>query len=443
MTAKRRAFSGLTRDTWLLSFASLFADISTEMLYPVLPTFLTQNLHAGGTIVGLVEGIAQGAQNVIQGVSGTLSDRMGRRKPIALAGYAVAALAKPLIGLAGAWPVALGGRLLDRLGAGTRSAPRDALVAASADEADRGKAFGLEGAGDNAGAFLGPLIALALLGFWAIPLRWIFYPLDRSGPRRLPARAAGSRAADRVRRQGTDRCRRGLMPGLYRRYLTATALFGLGNSSNAFLILQTQALGASLQATILIYAGFNLVAALVSYPAGALSDRLGRRDLLLLSFAIFLATYLGFALATNLVLIGSLFVLYGAYQGIFRAAGKALASDLVPAPLRAGGIGWYNATIGVTGLVREHGRRPALGPGRPCRALPARCRLRSRRRRGARLADPQQPSARPLRFRRLTDPRHPPSRDRCRARPPAPGRARARPAARSRGARPSRLGITK
>jgi MFS family permease len=351
MTAKRRAFSGLTRDTWLLSFASLFADISTEMLYPVLPTFLTQNLHAGGTIVGLVEGIAQGAQNVIQGVSGTLSDRMGRRKPIALAGYAVAALAKPLIGLAGAWPVALGGRLLDRLGAGTRSAPRDALVAASADEADRGKAFGLEGAGDNAGAFLGPLIALALLGFWAIPLRWIFYLSIVPGLIAfllvLPVRERPIAFAAKARIDvGVD-----LMPGLYRRYLTATALFGLGNSSNAFLILQTQALGASLQATILIYAGFNLVAALVSYPAGALSDRLGRRNLLLLSFAIFLATYLGFALATNLVLIGSLFVLYGAYQGIFRAAGKALASDLVPASLRAGGIGWYNATIGVTGLV--------------------------------------------------------------------------------------------
>ena len=351
MSGRRKAFAGLTRDTWLLSFASLFSDVSTEMLYPVLPTFLTQSLHAGGTIVGLVEGLAQGAQNVIQGVSGSLSDRLQRRKPIALAGYALSALAKPLIGLAGSWPVALGGRLLDRLGAGSRSAPRDALVAASADEGHRGKAFGLEGAGDNLGAFLGPLIALALLGFWAIPLRAIFYLAIIPGLIAfllvLPVRERRvSYAAKATIDVGMER-----MPGLYRRYLAATALFGIGNSSNAFLILQTQSLGASLQTTILIYAAFNLVAALVSYPAGALSDRLGRRNLLLLAFAIFLATYLGFAFVTALAPIAILFVLYGAYQGIFRAAGKALASDLVPAALRAGGIGWYNATVGFTGLI--------------------------------------------------------------------------------------------
>jgi len=241
--------------------------------------------------------------------------------------------------------------MLDRLGAGSRSAPRDALVAASADEASRGKAFGLEGVGDNAGAFLGPLIALALLSFWGIALRSIFYLAIIPGlfalllvllVRERPIAFAAKARID----VGVDH-----MPRLYRRYLAATALFGLGNSSNAFLILQTQALGASLQTTILIYAGFNLVAALVSYPAGALSDRLGRRNLLLLAFAIFIATYLGFALATNLVLIATLFVLYGAYQGIFRAAGKALASDFVPASLRAGGIGWYNATVGITGLI--------------------------------------------------------------------------------------------
>jgi MFS family permease len=351
MNAERRVFSGLSRDTWLLSFASLFSDISTEMLYPILPTFLTQILHAGGTIVGLVEGLAQGAQNLIQGVSGSLSDKLQRRKPIALAGYALSAIAKPLIGLAVVWPVAAGARMLDRLGAGSRSAPRDALVAASADEASRGKAFGLEGVGDNLGAFLGPLIALALLTVLGITLRGIFYLAIIPGllalllvllVRERPVSFAAKARID----DGVDR-----MPRLYRRYLAATALFGLGNSSNAFLILQTQSLGASLQTTILIYAGFNLVAALVSYPAGALSDRLGRRNLLLLAFAIFIATYLGFALATNLVLIASLFVLYGAYQGIFRAAGKALASDFVPASLRAGGIGWYNATVGFSGLV--------------------------------------------------------------------------------------------
>src|SRR5947209_7482007 len=166
----RKYFSGLSANTFLLAFSSLFADISSEMLYPVLPLFLTQTLGASASIVGLVEGIAQATQNIVQGLSGWVSDKLKQRKPIALIGYALAAVAKPLIGLSTAWPGVLGARSLDRLGTGTRSAPRDALVAASADEASRGKAFGLEGAGDNLGAFLGPLLALALLALFAVEL---------------------------------------------------------------------------------------------------------------------------------------------------------------------------------------------------------------------------------------------------------------------------------
>src|SRR5512143_878208 len=167
-------FAGLTRDTGLLALSSLFADISTEMLYPILPVFLTQVLGAGGSAVGLIEGFALATQNIAQGFSGSLSDRLRRRKPIALAGYALAAISKPLIGVSTTWSGVLGARFLDRLGAGGRSAPRDALVAASATPEHRGKAFGLEGAGDNAGAFLGPLIAVLLLTVWAIDMRWIF-----------------------------------------------------------------------------------------------------------------------------------------------------------------------------------------------------------------------------------------------------------------------------
>jgi len=140
-------------------------------------------------------------------------------------------------------------------------------------------------------------------------------------------------------------------PKRYWQYLLATALFGLGNSSNAFLILRTQEIGASLETTILIYAAFNLVAALISYPAGSLSDRWGRKNILLASFIIFLIVYLGFALAHNILLITVLFVFYGAYQGIFRAVGKAFAADFVSEHLRASGIGWYNTTVGLLQLV--------------------------------------------------------------------------------------------
>src|SRR5581483_1310984 len=173
--SRQPLFAGLTRNTLLLALSSLFADISTEMLYPVLPVFLTQTMGASGSIVGLIEGTAVATQNLAQGLSGTISDRIQRRKAVALAGYALAAIAKPLIGVSAAWQGVLGARFLDRFGTGVRSAPRDALIAASTDRAHRGKAFGLEGAGDNAGAFLGPVIAAVLLGAFGVPLRWIFY----------------------------------------------------------------------------------------------------------------------------------------------------------------------------------------------------------------------------------------------------------------------------
>ncbi len=349
--AIRRYFSGLSRTTVLFTFASLFSDISTEMLYPVLPIFLTQTLHASGSIVGLVDGFAQAAQNIVQGFSGTLSDRLQRRKPIALAGYFLAAISKPLMGLATVWQVVFGARLLDRLGAGARSAPRDALIASSVDEANRGRAFGLEGVGDNAGAFFGPLVALLLLYGAHVGIRWVFYLAVIPGllafllvlpVKEQRASVAAEAKIDIGLRQ---------FPRAYWTYLLVTALFGLGNSSNAFLILRTQDIGASLEWTILIYAAFNLVAALVSYPAGSLFDKWGGKHVLLGAFVIFFIAYLGFALTQSIVLIAGLFAFYGLYQGIFRTAGKALAASFVPERLRASGIGWYNTTVGLLQLV--------------------------------------------------------------------------------------------
>jgi MFS family permease len=347
----QRYFAGLSRNTFLLALSSLFSDISTEMLYPILPVFLTQVLHASGSIVGLVDGFAQATQNIVQGFSGAISDRLQRRKPIALVGYLLSAIAKPLMGLATIWEALLGARLLDRLGAGTRSAPRDALVASSVDERDRGRAFGLEGLGDNAGAFLGPLVALLLLYVLHFELRSMFYLAIIPGLLAFLMVLLVTEQRVTVAAKSKIDVNLGQFPRRYWNYLVATALFVAGNSSNAFLILQTRDVGVSLETTILIYAAFNLVAALISYPAGALSDRWGRRNILLAAIAVFFAAYLGFALTRNVLLIGALFVLYGLYQGAFRAVGKALASDLVPRHLRASGVGWYSTTVGLWQLV--------------------------------------------------------------------------------------------
>jgi MFS family permease len=352
ITAKaHRYFAGLSRNTFLLALASLFGDISTEMLYPVLPIFLTQILKACGSVVGMVEGVAGATQNIVQGFSGSLSDKLQRRKSIALVGYLLAAIAKPLIGTATVWQGVLGGRFLDRLGTGTRSAPRDALIASSADEANRGRAFGLEGVGDNAGAFLGPLVAVLLLIVLHLDIRLVFYLAVIPGLLAFLTVALVAERPVKVTAKSKIDISLRRFPKAYWKYLLATALFGIGNSSNAFLILRTKDLGASLTTTILIYASFNLVAALISYPAGFLSDRFGRRNILILAFAISLATYLGFALTRNVALIAVLFICYGLYQGIFRSVGKALASDYVPEQLRASGIGWYNTIVGLCGLA--------------------------------------------------------------------------------------------
>jgi len=350
--AIQRYFVGLSKNTFLLASTSLFADISTEMLYPILPIFITETLKASASVVGLVEGFAQATQNIVQGFAGTLSDKLQRRKPIALVGYFLAAIGKPLMGLATVWQAVLGGRLLDRFGAGTRSAPRDALIASSVSEENRGRAFGLEGVGDNAGAFLGPMLTLFLLYSLHVDIRSVFYLAVIPGllafllvlpVKETPvATLAAKEKIDVSLRQ---------FPTAYWKYLLVTALFGLGNSSNAFLILRTQDIGASLQMTILTYAAFNLVAALISYPAGSLFDSWGGKNVLIVSFVIFLIGYLGFALTQNVILIAGFFVFYGLFQGIFRTAGKALASSFVSDPLRASGIGWYNTTVGVTQLV--------------------------------------------------------------------------------------------
>jgi MFS family permease len=342
--------SKFSRDTICIVGANLFADMSTEMLTPILPIFLTQALHANGSIVGLVDGIAQAIRNMTDGFSGPLSDKLRNRKGIAAAGYAMSAVAKPLMGLSPIWEGVLGARIFDRLGAGARSAPRDAIVASSVDRGHRGRGFGLEGLGENAGAFVGPIATLLLLYALQLDIRTIFYLAS------LPGLVAFTiilfveqqpppQEKMKINIRPTD------FPLDYWKFLIAIAIFSIGNSSNSFLILRTQEAGASALMTTFVYAGFNLIAALVSYPLASLSDRLGRKNVILGSFFVFLIAYLGFALTLNIVVVVAMFLFYGAYQGSFRSVSRALASDLAPEHLRASGIGWFSATVGLCQLI--------------------------------------------------------------------------------------------
>lgn len=344
-------FSGLSRDTFLLTFASLFADISTEMLYPILPIFITQVLKDSPAIVGVIEGIAVASQYIIQGFSGWLADRFQKKKTIALVGYALAALAKPFIGFSTVWHQVLAARFTDRLGSGTRSAPRDALIAGSAAEDSRGKAFGLEGIGDNLGAFFGPLIAIALLYGFHVDLRSIFYLAFIPGVVAFILILFVREKKIQKSKPVVFHFSFSAFPTSYWKYIAITALFGLGNSSNSFLILQARNVGIPLLFTILIYAGFNLVAALSSYPAGALSDKWGRKTLLLISFVIYAITYFGFGMSTNIATLGFLFLFYGIHGGMYRTIGKAFATDNISPELRATAIGIFSMTVGFSGLA--------------------------------------------------------------------------------------------
>ena len=348
--ASKGRFHGLNKDVFLLACASLFSDISTEMLYPVLPVYLTEYLKASGSMLGIIEGSAEAIQNSIQGISGYWSDKLRRRKPLAVVGYLLSAIAKPFIGVATTWPAAWSARFTDRLGAGTRSAPRDALIAGSVDEKDRGKAFGIEGFGDNLGAFIGPLITVALFFTLGVAIRSIFYLALIPGLLALVMiLLAKERRSAEIQAKVSLRLR--AFPKAYWQYLMLAALFGLGNSSNSFLILQLKSTGLSLTATVIIYAFYNFVAAAISYPAGSLSDRFGRKPLLIGALTIFAITYAGFAFSRSAVIIGALLILYGLFQGIFRTVGKAYAVDFVPSEMRASAVGWYGTATGIANLV--------------------------------------------------------------------------------------------
>lgn len=349
------AFAGLTRSTIIIGLVSLMSDISSEMVYPILPIFLTQTLAAPATVVGLVEGIAVGTASMVSGFSGWLSDRLGRRKPVAFAGYALTAASKPLIAFAQSWPLVLGARFADRFGKGIRGAPRDALLAETASAHHRGRAFGFERAMDYSGAILGPLLAFALVEGAFVGVRTIFFLsfipatvaalliLAVREPKPDPSRTPKS---IRLSLAGTTH--------LYRRVLVIAGVFGLANSANAFLILRARELGLDSGRAILAYALYNAVAALLAMPAGAASDRLGRRNLLIAGYTIYAGVYVGFAFAKEAWMIWPLFAIYGIFPALTDGVAKALAVDTAGTAGRATAIGIYSTVIGVTQIIASY-----------------------------------------------------------------------------------------
>jgi len=339
---------GISRNVFLLGLVSLFTDASTEMLYPLIPLFLIGTLGAPVAVLGLIEGLAEATASVLKGLSGWLSDRTGRRRPLVIAGYGLAAVAKPVLALAAGWPLVLAARVLDRFGKGLRGTPRDALIADSTPEHLRGRAFGFHRSTDQIGAVAGPLLALPLLAAFHQNYRAVFVaafvPAALGVLLLLAVRDTGRGGVQVVR---PPRFRLRDTSPAFRRFLGITLVFALGNSSDAFIILLAQHLGFSAQRIVLLFAAFNLTYVLSAYPAGLLSDRLGRKRLLVGGFGVFALAYLGFALIRAPGWLWLLFPLYGLYMGLTDGVIRAFVVDLVSPEHRATALGLQATTIGL------------------------------------------------------------------------------------------------
>jgi MFS family permease len=339
----------LPRTVIALGAVSLLTDASSEMIYPLLPIFLSSVLGAGPLAIGAIEGLAESVAALLKLLSGWWSDRLPRRKPLVVAGYGIASVVRPLVGLAQSVPQVLAIRVVDRVGKGIRGAPRDALIADAVDPSTRGRAFGFHRAADHAGAVIGPLVAWALLGWGGLSLRTVFLLAGLPAALAVITLVIGVRESPRTRPGPGPRpgLRDGGFSGRFRAYLLVLLLFTLGNSTDALLILRASDLGVSAALVPVLWAMLHVVKSVSSTPGGVLSDRLGRRPLIIGGWLVYAVVYLGFAIASAEWHAWALFAVYGTYFGLTEGVEKALVADLVPADRRGTAFGWYNLTIGL------------------------------------------------------------------------------------------------
>ncbi|MGH7619105.1 MAG: MFS transporter [Gemmatimonadaceae bacterium] len=345
----------LGRNVYALAAVSFFTDVSTEMIYPLLPVFLTTVLGASAGFVGAIEGAAESTAALLKLASGWWSDRVNRRKPFVVVGYTLASVVRPLVAAATSAVEVLLIRVGDRVGKGLRNAPRDALIADSIDPGMRGRAFGLRSAADNAGALLGPLIAFALIRVGGLSLRTIFWLSAIPGAFAVIVAVAGVReVAKRFPSAKKTELRTG-MGSRFWAFIVVMFIFTLGNSTDAFLLLRAKDLGVSVALAPILWALLNGVKSVSNVPGGALSDRIGRRPTLIAGWIVYGAIYFLFARATRAWHAWALFAAYGVYFGLTEGAEPALVADVVPPERRGAAYGWYSLAIGVGALPASIG----------------------------------------------------------------------------------------
>ena len=342
----------LGRNVIALGAVSFFTDVSSEMIYPLLPVFLTAALGADAAFVGAIEGAAETTAALLKLASGWWSDRVRRRKPLVVIGYGIASIARPLVAIAQTAAQVLVIRVSDRVGKGIRNSPRDALIAESVDPSIRGRAFGFHRAMDNAGGVLGPLIAFAVLTWHFAALRTVFWlaaipallslivlvAFVRDVPRAAPA--AASKGLDLTQPMGAR----------FWKVLGVIFLFTLGNSTDAFLLLRANQLGVAVALAPILWAALHVVKTASNVPGGALSDRIGRRPTLIAGWLLYAAVYFGFAMAGTAWEAWALFAAYGVFFGLTEGSERALVADMVALERRGTAFGWYYLAIGLGAL---------------------------------------------------------------------------------------------
>ena len=362
--SSHRKIWGLHPNVFFMGVTSLLTDISSEMIFTLVPLFLTNVLGAAGAVVGLVGGLSEGADAIFRTFSGWFSDKLGKRKGLAVLGYSISTAAKPFLYLANSWGLVLAVRFTDRLGKGVRTSSRDALIADSISADERGRAFGLHRAMDTTGAFLGLVIAALIVylveGASAINIslgafRWliiggvipavlgvlVLWLLVRE---KKQAAAGNTKSGNRLSFAGI----RNSFDKRFWVFLGIMFAFTMGNSSDFFVILRAQNMGAPLLQVVFMLILFNATYAGVSLPMGMFSDKLGRRKVIILGWLIYALTYLGFAAASTIWHVYLLFILYGVYYGIVEGVTKAYVADLAPVERRGIAYGLYQGVVGLT-----------------------------------------------------------------------------------------------
>ncbi len=349
---RERTFFGLSRNVFFAGLVSFFMDVSSEMIYPLVPLFLANMLGVNKSLIGLIEGIAESTASTLKVFSGWLSDRMGRRKHLMALGYAISTLSRPIVATAGAWPEVLASRFIDRVGKGVRTAPRDAIIAESTRQSHMARAFSFHRSMDTMGAVVGPALAFLLLGILRNNYRVIFWLSIVPAVIAVIVILAFIRETRASAPVAAERPRLTLKHFSWEAkfFIVIAVIFAFGNSSDVFLILRAGQVGISTRLIPVVYLLFNLVYSFSSVPAGIAADRFGKRKVILVGFLLFALVYVGFAVAGTPTLVWFLFCLYGVFMALTEGVQKAFLATIIPADFRATAFGVYATVVGVAML---------------------------------------------------------------------------------------------